>query len=120
DLPPNERLLLPCLPNRFVAIVPWGSEGAEARKLADACQQQCRHAWQTIWSAVLSRLDEKLKQHIGWARSWKAQVESCFEIRTVVLPERQCREAEIGRLLAADGKFTTALPRAAAVRELDS
>jgi CRISPR-associated protein Cmr2 len=30
----SERLLLPCLPNRLVAVVPWGANGDEARALA--------------------------------------------------------------------------------------
>jgi CRISPR-associated protein Cmr2 len=44
EAPKAERLLLPCLPNRFVVVVPWGPDGADARELAGRCEQACHEA----------------------------------------------------------------------------
>jgi CRISPR-associated protein Cmr2 len=114
--PDAERLLLPCLPNRFVAVVPWGPDGADARRLAGACERSCRAGWQEVARAVHRLLDRHfrpLPHSADWDRLWWEQVESCFEVRTAVLPERQCRDEAFRQLL--DGEM---LRRIADVRSL--
>jgi CRISPR-associated protein Cmr2 len=114
--PEAEPLLLPCLPNRFVAVVPWGPDGADARHLAGLCEQACHEAWQQVAQKVHNQLAERFHSapHSGgWDRLWSNQVGTCFEVRTAVLPERACRDEAFDALL--DEKFR---PRVETVRSL--
>jgi CRISPR-associated protein Cmr2 len=111
-----ERLLLPCLPNRFVAVVPWGRDGSDARELCDGCEQACEDAWRKIAQTVREFIAPQFRSaphSADWDRLWSAQVGSCFEVRTAVLPERECRDQVLDRLL--DGSFHQ---RVEAVRSL--
>ncbi len=120
-LPPDETLLsTPCLPNRFLAVVPWGPEGRAAHDLATACQHAARDAWREVAVSVHEQLDEHWKRlDANWDRWWNDQIEAYFDIRTAVLPWNLLRDdAQLGRLLAGDGGFSTAFPHADAVRGL--
>lgn len=119
--PPDEALLsTPCIPNRFLAVVPWGPEGRAAEDLATACQDAARDAWREVADGVHEQLDQRWRQHDAtWDRWWNDQVEGYFDIRTAVLPWNQLRDdAQLGRLLAGDGGFSAAFPHADAVRGL--
>jgi len=93
--------LSPSLPNRFLAEI----DGADAPRLAEACELACRDAWQEIESTVFNALQSQVATlpHAGdWNReAWDQQVNSCFEIRTVVLPagDEECPHSDIQRLL---------------------
>ncbi len=50
----------PCLPHRFLALVPWGADGATAKSLAESCRQAATAAWREIASQVKRRLQGKL------------------------------------------------------------
>ncbi len=87
--PSEDELLLPCIPNVFIAVVP----GADASRLVKTCEHRCRDAWRRIADAVRGRLDGLLESRTefeilreSWAALWNDQIESFFEIRTVVLP----------------------------------
>jgi CRISPR-associated protein Cmr2 len=88
---PPQEILRPCLPNRFLAVVPTGPNGSEAGELARAVEQGCRKAW----SRLAGEVREYIRRHVeggadGWDRLWDAQVESFFSVRTVTTPLRQC------------------------------
>jgi CRISPR-associated protein Cmr2 len=123
--PPPERLLAPCLPNRFTAVVPSGADGADAKGLARACVEKCQAAWKELSDAVFEKLEGQLRRHPArhkeaWdRRRWDEQAQSFFEYRTAVLPWRGCDDTVIGRLLADSGAFGDALRDAAAVRSLE-
>ncbi len=102
DLPiDSEAIRLPCLPNRFVAVVPMGPHGEDARALAQSCEQACTAAWQTIAGRVRERLDcfASAPHGAAWDRWWDDQVASYFAVSTAVLPWRECADAEFDRLL---------------------
>ncbi len=108
----------PCIPNRFVAVVPWGAEGATARALAERCEASARTAWGHLAGSVRAFLKEKLDQDFAdWDERWSAQVDDFFEIRTAALPERACTDDAIARLLGRDD-FAQAWPDAGKVRGL--
>ena len=75
-LHPNE-LLIPSLPNRFLAIVPAGSEGQRIAKVAEKaiCDE-----WQKIADAVHEDICSKLELPLkaaafcDWDKVWQAQV----------------------------------------------
>jgi CRISPR-associated protein Cmr2 len=101
--PDAEKVLLPCLPNRFVAVVPWGPDGADARALAEECEKACRRAWLDVAQKVHDHIAgsfRSLPGGDGWDRLWPAQIDTCFEARTAVVPERECRDGAFKRLLA--------------------
>jgi CRISPR-associated protein Cmr2 len=117
--PPSDRLIAPCIPNRFLAIVPSGLDGNGAQELARACRQRAHDAWRQIAAAVHGALDSAWgRSNPGWDASWSEQIDHYFEIRTAVLPWRDCSEATIAKLLASDGDFASAFPDAAKVRSL--
>lgn len=77
----------PSLPNRFLAVVPWGQNGAEARRLARACEARAKEGWTRLASAVRERLEPCLfSLCANWAGRWDAQIGSCFEIGTACVP----------------------------------
>ena len=94
----------PSLPNRFVALVPWGSNGAEAHALADACEQAVRAAWRRLANDVRGCLDQRLSDiDPNWARHWQTQVDSFFEVRTATLPVWDVRMDETLARLTGGG-----------------
>ena len=87
--PDADALRLPCIPNTFIAVVP----NAQATELADQCEKKCREAWKKIADEVKSKLDGLIKNGkevqsnaTDWAALWDDQINSLFEINTVILP----------------------------------
>jgi CRISPR-associated protein Cmr2 len=124
DAPGADRLLSPCLPNRFTAVVPCGEQASEARELARACEERCRQGWKELCDAVRDNLRREVERRRvrhagGWDRLWDGQVDSFFEVRTAVLPWRECDDRVLARLLATGGRLADALPDAARVRALE-
>ena len=72
-----DELLIPSLPNRFLALVPGGSEG---RRIAHLAEKAIRDEWKKIADAVhediCSKLEPQLKEGAfsDWANVWDAQV----------------------------------------------
>jgi CRISPR-associated protein Cmr2 len=117
--PASARLTAPCIPNRFLALVPWGLEGNRARELSSRCETAAREAWRNLADTVLGELNQKWPfAPPDWASRWNEQVENYFEIRTAVLPWREASDEVIGRLIAGEDGFDKAFPDVAAVRRL--
>jgi CRISPR-associated protein Cmr2 len=109
------------LPNRFLAIVPWGGKGQTAHELAEQCRMSARRAWMQLATAVHDRLDHKFRPLAAdWDKRWKEQIENFLAIRTATLPLDGPR-GEIERELAAlwgKSRFAEAFPQATNVRGL--
>ncbi len=111
----------PCIPNRFVAMVPWGEAGGRAVRLADDCRAAAAGAWRELAGAVHDELARKLTgESPGWDRHWNAQVDGFFDLRTSLVPWRACTDSVLANLLAGTDDFATAFPEAAAVRQLET
>jgi len=85
DIKP-EDLILPSLPNRFLAIVP-ASQGKElAKKAANAVKE----AWYKISNTVREDLESLFPngQKPQWKETWKRQIESTFDTYWQVYPWR--------------------------------
>lgn len=109
----------PCLPNRFLAVVPYGSDGGEARELAEMCQRAARNAWGNLCEAVRQALDNKWAAvDADWHSRWHEQVDNYFEVRTAVLPWSKCDDPTLAELLRAESNFNKAFPDAGHVRQL--
>lgn len=119
-VPKPQLLCMPCIPNRFLAVVPWGAEGQDAQRLANACRSGALDAWRLIAKNVHDQLAHKWDDiDQRWDQRWTDQIESFFDVRTAILPWKSLNDDEaVGKLLAGDGGFETAFPDAAAVREL--
>ncbi len=120
EAPPKERRIAPCIPNRFLAVVPWGPDGSIARELASHCRSRAQAAWQEMADAVRNQLEMKWKSLApNWAARWPEQIQDYFEIQACVLPWRAAGGDEaIGDLIAGKGGFAAAFPDAADVRSL--
>jgi CRISPR-associated protein Cmr2 len=109
----------PCLPNRFVAVVPWGVDGDEAAALADRCRGRTLEAWQRLAQAVRAELQRRWDTECpGWDCRWDSQIDNFLDVRTAVLPWWEADDAALARLLAGRQNFAEAFPDAQRVREL--
>ena len=108
----------PSLPNRFVAVAPWGRDGAAAAALRDACVDAARAGWRRLADAVRRRLDPAfapLSQ--DWARFWEPQIESTLDFRGAVAPLDALDDDRLARLVGA-ADFASGWPDAQKVRDL--
>jgi len=119
--PSSELLRSPCLPNRFLAVVPWKLGGENARTVAEACEKAVRDAWREpageVRGEIEKRLAPNLQEFSGWADLWDQQIEGFFSITTTLLPLAECGDEQIAKLFGAES-FDQAFPESAAVREL--
>lgn len=119
QLPPKASRRSPSIPNRFVALVPWGSNGAAAAKLADTCDHTVRKAWCRLAGDVRNCLDPALSSlDPDWAQRWQDQVDSFFEIRTAVMPERVWDDETLARAIGNTNSYTDVWLEVARVRSL--
>lgn len=118
EIPSADHRRSPCLPNRFLAIVPAGEDLRIARELAQGCAMAAREGW--------GRLAERARAHLGadfrrlastWDEAWTSQVAQFFDIRTAVLPLRAADDTTLAKL-AGKEKFEDAFPGATAVRAI--
>jgi CRISPR-associated protein Cmr2 len=93
-----DRLLTPCLPNRFLAVVRAGDEGTG---LARACEDACGRAWRQLASRVRDAIGSNLPA--GWDRLWDAQIASFFEIQALVVPWSELHSDRLDRLQVPAG-----------------
>lgn len=128
ELPEMELRLTPSLPNRFLALVPWGSDGTAARDLACKCRQATADAWSELADAVRNNIHDSLEAAFaGWNQRWQEQIENYFFTHAAVVPLRgigvddqhaQVHDDELGRVLAGKNNFAEAFPRGEAIRKL--
>ena len=90
---PAQRLV-PCLPNRFLAVVSRGPRDVEedlAQKLAKEVEEKAKKAWQDLAKKVRDELKKKIVQVApewapDWDHHWQHAIKNQFDFRTVVLP----------------------------------
>ena len=85
---PAQRLV-PCLPNRFLAVVSRGPRDAEdqAEELAEKVREKAQKAWRELANRVHNALEPELSRIAAdWDRHWEHAIENQFDFRTVVLP----------------------------------
>lgn len=114
ELKPGIRAKVPSLPNRFLALVPYGEDGSTARDYAERVEQSARDAWHELTERVLAELAGKMS--IDPDR-WHDQVEGFFDLKTSVLSLREWDESQLANL-SDRTTFEEAFPNAAAVRSL--
>ena len=109
----------PSIPNRFVALVPWGQDGCDGHAMAELCAEAVRDAWGRIAEDVHDALHPKLVAiDPEWAKRWHRQVDQFFEVRTSVLPEQPLDDIFLAGLIGGARTFESLWPEAAAVRRL--
>ena len=82
ESPKLEDLILPSLPNRFLAIVPTEQGEALAKKAAEEMQAK----WQEISQAVRLDLEKVLGQPPAWCKTWERQTKNLFETYWQIYP----------------------------------
>lgn len=123
-LHPNE-LLVPSLPNRFLALVPSGQEGREIAKEAEnAVKSLWREIADAVHADICNRLQDRLKngEFSGWDKHWEQQVARFPVVDWVLhewMPESETLEwAEKGVPPLFDGWENHPLRHALAWREM--
>ena len=86
SMPNGEDLILPSLPNRFLAIVP----ASQGKELAEKAAKAVKKAWYEISNAVRTDLESLFPngQKTQWQETWKRQIESTFDTYWQVYPWR--------------------------------
>ncbi len=114
--------LMPSLPHRFLAIVPWGTDGSSAHAVADECRGAFARAWQELANGVKQRVQESLGSlGSGWDSRWGGQVSEYFSASAAVAPlggPGDEIDRRLARLLANQDVFAGAFGNADAIREL--
>ena len=82
ELPKLEDLILPSLPNRFLAIVPADQGEYLAQKAAKTMREQ----WHEITQQVRQDLESRLGKPPAWSKTWERQTENLFETYWQVYP----------------------------------
>lgn len=128
SLPSDKCRLTPCLPHRFLALVPWGTDGSAARALAVDCERAVATAWQEMADVVKKELKGKLDPLCpDWDKRWNNQISSYFKANTTVLPlhgigaedtNAMEHDRQIAELLAGCDSFDKAFQNAEAVRKM--
>lgn len=83
-LPQTKDLVLPSLPNRFLAIVP-ANQGAD---LAKQAVEKMRSQWREISQSVREDVQRVLGFTPNWSETWERQTENLFETYWQVYPWR--------------------------------
>jgi len=124
DVPNSELRMTPCLPHRFLAVVPWGEKGAVANEIADRCRQATRRAWIELADGVRQTLTPAFgKICEGWDKRWDSQVEEYFQAHVAVTPlggSGDSVDQRLSSLLAGRDTFASAFPTAHAIRAMAS
>ena len=93
----SSELLIPSLPNRFLALVPAGSEG---RRIAALAKKAIEEEWQKIADSVhediCSKLGDTIKTdvHQDWDNVWESQMKR-FPVVDFVIHEWQADAAKL-------------------------
>ena len=117
-IPPRPARLVPSLPHRFVAMVPWGPDGAEAAAFRQACLDAAHAGWRRLAAAVREKIGlqfERLYQ--DWARRWDEQIGSALDFRAVVAPASELDEGRLARLAGATD-FASGWPDSQRIRDM--
>jgi CRISPR-associated protein Cmr2 len=96
--PHDGQLSVPCLPNRFLAVVPLKM----AERLAQGCRESGKRAWVKIASAVHDQLNPifgGLAPDAPWDRHWDAQVDQFFSFQTSWFQRRDLKTDLLESLL---------------------
>jgi CRISPR-associated protein Cmr2 len=91
----ERALLTPCIPNKFIAVLPR----AVAPELARQCEEACRGAWNLIAKEVWEFLKVEGALLQDEQPRWDAQIASFFEIRCTALPWRDANEEALSKWL---------------------
>lgn len=109
----------PCIPNRFLAVLPYVSQTLSANTLAQQCVSSARNAWMEIAAAVYEKVTNQARKfYSGWDKRWLEQINNYFEFRTAVLPWKECRtDKDIIPLFGKDN-LEELYPNVSAIRQL--
>lgn len=100
-----ERQALPMLslPNRFLALVPYGKDGSTAVSLAGECRASVLQAWRSLGQDVRQEIRRALGPDTeGWDRLWDAQIDNCFDVKTTVFPWSGLSEELVAELSGSE------------------
>ena len=119
DLPSTSARRSPSIPNRFLALVPWGRDGLDGNAMAHLCTEAVHTAWRQLSEDVHNKIDPTLAAiDSNWACRWRGQVEQFFEVCSSVIPERPLDDQCLASLIGNSSSFDNVWSDAADVRSL--
>lgn len=97
SLPSEEARMAPCLPNRFLALVPAG----QIDDLVKGCREAAIRRWQEMARGVREALGEKHEwnsRDATWATHWNHQVDGYFNAQAFAVKRSELDEEKLGVL----------------------
>ncbi len=119
SLPSDRARKAPSLPNRFVALVPYGRDGRTASVFAKECIRHIRESWKRLSNTVRDSLDSEFSSHDpDWALHWDAQIESFFDVTASICPTNKLSDTQMASLIGGEQDFSRVWKDAHHVREM--
>lgn len=116
--PSAMQLKSPCLPNRFLALLPNGGDGEDAAYLARQCEDRVLDGWQRLCDRVHGYLKGEFAAFPDWDTYWHEQTSNYLEVTTAILPMGECGDDVIARLWGAESFEDAFRDDAGAIRRL--
>lgn len=82
--PKPEDLVLPSLPNRFLAIIPY----EQGEELAKKAAEKMRSQWREITQQVRKYIEGLFTEPLNWSNTWERQTENLFNTYWQIYPWR--------------------------------
>ncbi len=109
----------PSFPNRFVALVPYGSKGHTASAFAKECETSIRAGWKQVSNRIRSQLDDQFNSLcFEWDQHWDAQIESFFDISTSICSAHELSDTKMASLIGGTQEFSQVWKDAHRIREI--
>ena len=117
--PSRDARMAPSLPNRFVALVPYGPDGETASAFAKDCEIHIRAGWKKLSDSIRDLLDDEFATLFpNWSQNWDTQVKSFFDISTSICPARQLNDSEMANLIGGTRDFSEVWRDAHRIRQM--
>ncbi|MCY4223882.1 MAG: type III-B CRISPR-associated protein Cas10/Cmr2 [Bacteroidetes bacterium] len=119
DLPSRVSRQSPSLPNRFVALIPYGKDGKIASDFETACREAISCAWQSLSNQVYGKLNQTFSQlDPDWGIHWESQVNNYFDVTTSICPINDLDDSMMASLIGGQSNFGNVWDHAQKIREM--
>jgi len=109
----------PSLPNRFVALVPYGKDGKIASAFETASREAISSAWQSLADKIYDELNKEFSKFASdWGIQWDSQTNNYFDVTTSICPVDELNDSIMASLIGGQSNFGDVWNHAQKIREM--